>query len=91
MLLSRLLFHFLIILLLISYCCEGQQEIRKAIQAKKNRKIKEGKQKIQRGKQVVQHAKNQAKAPFDRAGTKINQKYQNTRRKINAIEDVIKS
>jgi iron-sulfur cluster repair protein YtfE (RIC family) len=91
MLLSRILLYFLIIILLISYCCEAQQEIRKAVRAKTNRKIKEGKKKIHQGQQAVQRVKNQAKAPFDRAGAKINGKYQNTRRKIEAIENIIQS
>lgn len=59
---------------------EGQNEIRNAVKAKTNRKIKEGKQAIRR-----------AKKPFKKVGAKIRGKYQNTRRKINAIEDIIQS
>ncbi|UJR20325.1 hypothetical protein I4U23_023456 [Adineta vaga] len=84
MLISRLVICFIVIFLLVSYCCDAQQEIRKAVRAKKNRKIKEGKQAIQR-------VKNQVRAPLDRAGAKINKKYQNTRRKVQQIEDIINS
>ncbi|CAF1629661.1 unnamed protein product [Adineta ricciae] len=91
MLLSRLLFCLVIIVLLLSYCCEAQQEIRKAMRAKTDRKIKEGKRKIQRGQQAVETVKNQARQPFARANTKINRKYENTRRKVHQIENVIKS
>jgi F0F1-type ATP synthase membrane subunit b/b' len=91
MLSTRILLCFLIILLIMSYCCECQEEIRKAIRAKKNRKIKEGKQKIQRGKQAARRVKNQAKVPIDRATAKVNKKYQNARRKTQAIENIINS
>ena len=91
MLLSRLLFCLVIMVLLLSYSCEAQQEIRKAMRAKTDRKIKEGKRKIQRGQQAVETVKNQARQPFDRAGAKINRKYENTRRKVHQIENVIKS
>jgi iron-sulfur cluster repair protein YtfE (RIC family) len=91
MLPSRFLLYSVIILLILSYCCEAQNEIRNAVKTKTNRKINEGKKKIQRGKQAVRRVKDQAKAPFNQAGEKIDRKYQNTRRKIHAIEDVIKS
>ncbi len=91
MLPSRILLCFVIIFLILSYCCDAQNEIRNAVKAKTNRKINDGKRKIQRGKQAVRRVKDQAKAPFRQVGTKINRKYENTRRKINAIEDVIHS
>lgn len=91
MLSSRIFIYLLIISLILSYCCEAQQEIRKAIKAKKNRKVKETKGKIQKGKQAAQHVKDEAAAPFRQAGQKVNTKYRNTQRKINAIGDVIKS
>jgi len=91
MLPTRMLLYFVIILLIISYYCEAQNEIRNAVKAKANRKIKEGNKKIETGKQAVRNVKNRARAPNDRTNAKINKKYQNTRRKIHAIEDVIQS
>ncbi|UJR20326.1 hypothetical protein I4U23_023457 [Adineta vaga] len=91
MLLSRLLFCLVLIVVLLSYCSEAQNEIRNAVRAKTDRKINDGKRKVQRGKQAVETVKNQARQPFDRAGAKVNKKYQNTRRKVHQIENVIKS
>jgi hypothetical protein len=91
MLPTRMIIYFIIILLIISYCCEAQHEFRNAAKAKANRKVNEANRKIQRGKEAVRNVKNQARAPFDRAGANINQKYENTRRKIEQIEQVIRS
>jgi cellobiose-specific phosphotransferase system component IIA len=91
MLTSRIILYLLIILLIISYYCEAQQEIRKAIKAKKNRKVKAANKKIKQANQAIEHVKDEAKAPFVQAGAKINQKYENTRRKGHAIKEVIKS
>lgn len=91
MLLSRIFIYILTLLFLINYRCEAQHEIRNAIKNKTNRKINEGKTNIQRGKQTIQDIKNQVKKPLDRTNTKINKKYQNTRRKMHQIENIIKS
>lgn len=91
MLPSRMLLYFIIILLILIYCCDAQNEIRNAVKTKTNRKINEGKKKIQRGKQKARKVKKIVREPFDRAGAKINRKYQNTRKKIEAIENIIQS
>ena len=91
MLFKQFFIGLVILLLILSYCCEGQNEIRNAVRAKTNRKFNEGKQSIARGKQTIRRAKNRAKAPFKHVGTKIQKKYRNTRRKIQAIENVIQS
>ena len=91
MLTSRWIIYFILMLLLLNSFSFGQQEIRKAITAKKNRKVGEVKTKVERGKQHVHNATNQIRAPFDQANARVNQKFQNTRRKIQAIETIIKS
>lgn len=91
MLSSRILFYFVVILLMLSYCCQAQNEIRNAVKTKTNRKIKEGQKKIQRGKQAVRKVKKVVREPFDRTGAKITRKYQTARRKIQAIEEIIQS
>lgn len=91
MLFKHFIIGLILILLILSYYCEGQNEIRNAVKAKTNRKINESKQSIQRGKQAIRRAKNRAKAPFKQAGAKIGKKYHNTRRKIHAIGDIIQS
>ncbi|CAF0898061.1 unnamed protein product [Rotaria sordida] len=77
--------------LTIHYCCEAQHEIRKAVRAKKNRKIHEGRKKIARGRKTVRYVKNQAKAPFYYGADKAHRKYQKTKRKMNAIGHIIRS
>jgi hypothetical protein len=47
--------------------------------------------KINQGKENVQHVKNKSRSAIDRTNTKINRKQENTKRKINAIGNVIKS
>lgn len=84
MLLSRIILCLLLIFLLLNSYCECQQEIRKAVKAKANRKIN-------KGKQNVQHVKDKTRGAIDRTDAKINQKQQNTKRKMHAIKDVIKS
>lgn len=88
---SRWFIYLILIVLLIDGLSFGQQEIRKAIKTKKNRKVKETKDTINRGKQHVQDATNHIRAPIDRATGKVNEKYQNTRKKIQDIETIIKS
>jgi hypothetical protein len=79
-----MLLYFIIILLIISYCCEVQNEIRNAVKAKTKRKL-------QKGKQAFRNVKNRARAPIHRTNKNINRKYQKTRRKFQAIEDIIQS
>jgi hypothetical protein len=52
---SRMLIYVLLVALLLDCCCQGQQEIRQAIQQKNNRKLGEDKQKIE---QVCRRAEN---------------------------------
>lgn len=87
MLFKHIFLVLIVLLLIFSYVSEGQNEIRNAVKAKTNRKIKEGKKVVQRGKQTIRRAK----TPFKKAGAKIRGKYQNTRRKIQAIEEIIQS
>jgi hypothetical protein len=84
MLLLRVTLCLMLILLLLNSYCECQQEIRNAIKTKTNRKIN-------KGKQGVQHVKDKTRGTIDRADAKINQKNQNAKRKINAINQIIKS
>jgi hypothetical protein len=84
MLFSRFILYFCLIYLLLNNFCECQNEIRNAVKVKTNRKIKQGKEK-------VQHVKNKSRSTIDRTNTKINRKQENTKRKINAIGNVIKS
>ena len=84
MLFKHFFLALIVFLLIFSYISEGQNEIRNAVKAKTNRKIKEGKKTIQRGKQTIRR-------PFKKAGAKIRGKYRNTRRKIQAIEEIIQS
>ncbi len=79
-----MLLYFIIILLIISYCCEAQNEIHTAVKAKTKRKL-------QKGKQAFRYVENRARAPIDRTNKNINRKYQNTRRKIQATEGIIQS
>ncbi len=84
MLLSRIILCLLCLLLLLNCYCEGQNEIRNAVKAKKNRKIKEG-------KQIIQPVRDRTRGAIDRTDAKINKKYQNTKRKSNAIKNIINS
>jgi hypothetical protein len=84
MLPSRIILYLLLILLLMNYYCEGQNEIRKAVKAKANRKA-------DKGKENVRHVKDKTRGAVDRTDAKINRKHQNTKRKMNAIKHVIKS
>lgn len=88
---SRWTFYFILIILFINCFTFGQQEIRQAIKAKKNRKFNETKTKIEHGKQHVHDATNQIRAPINRVNNNVQNKYKNTRRKIQAIENIIKS
>ena len=91
MLTSRMILYFLIILLILSYCCESQNEIRKAVRAKYYRKMHEGKAKFHRGRKTFRRAKHRAKAPFNRVYAKTNRKYQNAKRKMQAMAHIINS
>ena len=84
MLLSRFLLYFFVILLILNDYCQCQHEIRKAIKAKKNRKLNEG-------KQSVQYVQDKTRGAINRADAKINRKHQNAKRKMHAIKDVINS
>jgi hypothetical protein len=57
MLPTRILLYLVIILLIISYCCEAQNEIRNAVKAKANRKIKEGKRKFKKENKLFEMLK----------------------------------
>ncbi len=84
MLFLRVTLCLMLILLLLNSYCECQNEIRNAVKTKTNRKIN-------KGKQGVQHVKDKTRGTIDRADAKINRKNQNAKRKINAINQIIKS
>jgi hypothetical protein len=72
----------LILLLLNNSLC--QNEIRNAVKTKYNRKT-------HAGKQVIHNVQDKTRGSINRANTKIKRKQQNAKRKINAINQVIKS
>ncbi|CAF1131258.1 unnamed protein product [Adineta steineri] len=84
MLSSRLICYFLLILVLLNYCCYGQHEIRNAVKHKANRKVN-------KGKQDVRFVKDKTHGAIQRTDAKINRKQQNAKRKAHQIKTVINS
>ena len=93
MLLSRwfVFIALLLVLLLLSETSDGQQEFRQAFRAKKNRKVQQGKKKIEGAQQRLEDGKNVIKQPIQRVTGKVTQKIKKSKKKIQAIEQIIKS